>query len=73
MNAQQAETAVLRPVLVADAILGPGQPAPGTSIRESGELLDDDLEHVVGGLARVWVDNAHISHGEHEASEQNAV
>ena len=30
----------------------PPPPAP------SGELGDDDLEHVVGGLARVWFDDA---------------
>jgi hypothetical protein len=30
-------------------------PPPSTA---AGELGDDDLEHVVGGLARVWVDHA---------------
>ena len=63
MNTQE-ETTVLRPVLVADVILGSGQPSPGPAIRESGELLDDDLEHVVGGLARVWMDGASIPRGE---------
>lgn len=25
---------------------------------DAGELSDDDLEHVVGGLARIWVGQA---------------
>lgn len=47
--------------LASSALASPAAPALCDAARDAagdtaGELLDEDLEHVVGGLARVWVD-----------------
>ena len=34
--------------------LDPTLAAPAVASADAGELSDDELEHVVGGLARVW-------------------
>ena len=72
MNAQHADTVVSRPSMV-NADLSTRQPAAVNAARESDELLDDDLEHVVGGLARIWVDRADVPQRAHGASGPNAV
>lgn len=36
----------------------PTADAPTATSADAGELSDDELEHVVGGLARVWSERA---------------
>jgi hypothetical protein len=59
--------------MAGDAVLGACQPPMDAAARESGELPDEDLEHVVGGLARVWVDSAHFTPGMHGTAGPHAV